>query len=163
MFTRADGYIFEDKRVIFPLVYFIENSNEYKCVGTGFFIFPKGWFVTAKHVIFDNKGRKYDKIFAIQSMENGENVFREVTELKEHPNADIAFGQLGEPTDGEFRPVDFEASPIVKISLQNLECQMELLSFGYPHSITTHQENLTTFSCTGIWSSGKIIGAVDPG
>lgn len=157
MLKRADGHIFEDKRVIFPLVCFIKKSNEYKCVGTGFFIFPKGWFVTAKHVIFNNKGREYDKIFAIQALEDNENVFREVVELNEHPNADIAFGQLGEPTDGKFRPVDFEASPILKISLQNLECQMELLCFGYPHSKTTHDGTLTTFTCTGIWSNGKIV------
>ena len=66
-------------------------------------------------------------------------------------------GQLGIATDGNAIPVDYELSPIFKISYNILDPADKIIAFGYPCTEKIVNDTKTTFNFTGIWSQGAII------
>ena len=71
MLKNLHGQEINHELAIFPIISFIKNRRVFKCLGTGFFIHPMGWFVTAKHVLLDSKDDLYENLMAVQSLTTG--------------------------------------------------------------------------------------------
>lgn len=156
MFHNVLGQQIENEQPIFPLISFEKKYSRFKCLGTAFFINPTGWFVTAKHVLYDNNQNIPNMILGVQTQSNNNQVIREVTHLSLHPSADIAIGRLGTARNGSAEIVQFELAPTFKLSFKKLEANDHIMTFGYPRTSKEVNDNLTTFSFMGIWTRGKV-------
>ncbi|MBA2862992.1 serine protease [Methanococcus maripaludis] len=108
--------------------------------GSGFFISPDGWFVTAAHVIMDKNGsprKDLNKSFLVK-----EQNATDPKKMCQH----ISSGSVFSGSDIALLKVDFEKNsdkewlngktefPYVKVSTKRLEMGDEVYSFGYPLS-----------------------------
>lgn len=113
--------------------------------GTGFFISPKGWFLTAAHVVLENE-KPVDMDNAFLQKESG------VTEppiLCQHISIELIISEY----DIALLKVDFEKNkekawlkdkdqfPFIKISKRDLDIAEPVYSFGYPLSSSFVKEN----------------------
>lgn len=156
MFRNSIGQEIGNEQPIFPLISFEKKSSKFKCLGTAFFIHPFGWFVTAKHVLYDNNQNVPEIILGVQTLSNKDHVSREVTHLSIHPSADIAIGRLGIARNGRAVKVQYElASPFV-LSFKTLKLNDPIMTFGYPRTLNKVEENLITFNFKGTWTNGLI-------
>jgi S1-C subfamily serine protease len=156
MFTNKWGHTIEHAQAVFPLISFDKKHTKYKCVGTGFFINPTGWFVTAKHVLLNNNDDVYEMIMGLQTLSTNTSVLRIVTHLSIHPTADIAIGKLGIARDGNAQEVEYELTPIFNLSFKKLETNDEIIAFGYPRTTKEVDGRLVTFNFVGKWTKGFV-------
>lgn len=156
MFKNSLGQQVSNEGSIFPLVTFFPERQSFKCLGTGFFITPRGGFVTAKHVFFQNDGTHVPTLFGIQSLETGERIVRTVVNFVTHKNADIAIGHLGGATIQNIPEIPLAS--VFIISTQELSIGDEIKTYAFPLTETTYPgATLTEFKFLGRWSVGKII------
>uniref|UniRef100_A9A7L7 Chymotrypsin serine protease, family S1 n=1 Tax=Methanococcus maripaludis (strain C6 / ATCC BAA-1332) TaxID=444158 RepID=A9A7L7_METM6 len=109
-------------------------------VGTGFFISPDGWFVTAAHVIMDKKGfprKDLDKTFLIkeQNSDDPKKTCQYVSPGPIFPRSDIALLKVDFEKNSVKEWLDKKTEfPFIKVSTGRLEMGDEVYSFGYPLS-----------------------------
>lgn len=157
MFKNENGTIIEHERVIFPLIFNDLAKEDFNCIGTAFFVNALGWFITAKHVLYNNKGDIFKTVYGVQTLSNGKQVARAIKQLSIHPFADIALGTLSDDAyDGNAKPIIHELAPTLELSLAMLSIQDEISSFNFPKSKKTYEEHLVHFNFTGLWTIGKI-------
>src|SRR5688572_11506266 len=94
MLSNSIGQV-NNEQAIFPLISFDKTTSSFRCLGTAFFIHQDGWFVTAKHNLFDKNNNAHPMMMAVQSLTDSTRITREITHLCVHPEADIVIGQLG--------------------------------------------------------------------
>jgi len=163
MFKNENEEIIEHERVIFPLLFHDLSKEDFKCIGTAFFINALGWFITAKHVLYNNKGDVLKTIYGIQTLSDGKQVARQLKQISIHPSADIAIGILDDAFDGSGHPVEYELAPTLELSLAMLSKQDEISSFNFPKSNRTYDQHLVHFKFAGLWTKGKIEGFMPDG
>jgi len=108
--------------------------------GTGFFISPEGWFVTAAHVILDKNGStRKDLDRAVLIKEQNAHDYKKICQH-------VSLGHIFPRLDIALLKVDFEKNsnkewlnkktefPFIKVSTGHLEMGDEVYSFGYPLS-----------------------------
>lgn len=157
MFKNENGTIIDHERVIFPLIFHNVPKEDFRCIGTAFFVNTLGWFITAKHVLYNNQDEVLKTTFGIQTLSDGRQVARPVKQLSIHPFADIALGILSDDAyDGHARPVMHELAPTFELSLSMLSVQDEICSFNFPNSKKTYEKHLVHFNFKGLWTTGKV-------
>ena len=157
MFKNENGIIIDHERVIFPLIFHNVSKEDFKCIGTAFFVNTLGWFITAKHVLYNNQGELLETTYGIQTLSNGKQVARPVKQLSIHPFADIALGTLSDDAyDGHARPAMHELAPTFELSLAMLSIDDEISSFNFPNSQKIYEQQLVHFKFNGLWTTGKI-------
>ena len=60
----------------FPLVTASSDGTFWTCVGSGVYINPTGWFVTAKHIFEKNVGSLIPTHYGIHTFEDGRSALR---------------------------------------------------------------------------------------
>ncbi|MBC7936371.1 MAG: trypsin-like peptidase domain-containing protein [Rhizobacter sp.] len=156
MLRNNSGQQIENEQAIFPLVSFDKAKKIFRCLGTGFFIHPTGWFITARHVVLDNSLNQYPMIMGVQSLQDGSHVNRIISLLGTHPTADIAIGALGIARDKMAKEVPYELAPMFNLSYKALNKGEEIIAFGYPKTLRTEEGSKDTFHFMGKWAKGKI-------
>ncbi|ABR54075.1 chymotrypsin serine protease, family S1 [Methanococcus vannielii SB] len=109
-------------------------------VGTGFFISPDGWFVTAAHIVMDKNGSiRKDLNKAVLIKEQSSNGPKKICQY-------VSKGNIFSKLDIALLKVDFEKNsnkewldkktefPFINVSTERLEIGDEVYSFGYPLS-----------------------------
>lgn len=156
MLMNELGDQFANEQAVFPFFSFNRTRETFTGLGTGFLINPLGWFVTAKHIFFDNKDKLFDNIFGIQSLSNLDRVIREVTHVTVHSVADIIVGKLGVARSPSAKDVDIEPTQFFTLSFKKLFLNDRMLGFGYSDVTKECVGTLETFKIKGTWSSGVI-------
>lgn len=157
MLKNRIGEEVNHERAIVPLISFDRKTKVFRCVGTAFFVNSSGLFITAKHVLFDNKDNMFEMIFGLQALSSGILVSRKIIHLCIHDKADIAIGRLEDKAyDGNAIEVAFEPAPHFIVSFNSLEPNDEIMAFGYPRVGKETIDTKTTFKIEGIWSTGVI-------
>ena len=118
-----------------------KNANNMQTpAGTGFFISPDGWFVTAEHVIMDKNGSPrtdVNKAFLTKegSADTPGLLCKQVTLRYVLPELDIALFKVDfEKNLGNEWFIGKTEFPFIKISTLPLEMGEPVYSFGYPLS-----------------------------
>ena len=151
----ANNLEFRNEQGIFPLIEFVKHTQQFRCLGTCFFINGFGTFVTAKHVIKHAKASSM--MYIVQMLSDSTAVNREITYLSIHPTADIAVGQVGVARDPlTAKEVEYELAPNCSLSFKRLENGTPLKSFGYPHTSLAVEGTMYTFQFRGVWSRGYV-------
>ncbi|MBB6402512.1 hypothetical protein HNP92_001835 [Methanococcus maripaludis] len=108
--------------------------------GTGFFISPEGWFVTAAHVVMDKKGylrKDLDRAFLIkeQNAKDPKKICQYISPGPIFPGLDIALLKVDFEKNSDKEWLDKKTEfPFIKVSTGCLEMGDEVYSFGYPLS-----------------------------
>jgi len=157
MFYNETGEAIENSRAIFPLITLNKKGVGIKCLGTGFFINPMGWFITARHVLVDNSNNLHEDIMGTQTLEDGSFVNRFIDQLCMDDKTDIAIGVLRpHGYDTQAKPARIEGAPFLRLSFQKLNIDDEICAYGYPKTTKTVNDNMESFHFNGMWSDGKI-------
>ncbi|WP_332737583.1 S1 family peptidase [Flavihumibacter sp.] len=156
MLTNNLGQTIAHNQAIFPLIAYVKRTPNFICVGTAFFINPNGWFVTAKHVLYDNNNNIFSMIMGVQTLSNKNLVLRPITHLSIHPQADIALGKLGQARDEKAQETDFEMAHIFKMSMKPLEINDKIAAYGYPRTSREFTHPHISFNFTGNWTTGLV-------
>jgi hypothetical protein len=154
----------KESQAIFPLICFIREKEAFECLGTGFFVNPAGWFITAKHVLCDRNDNGPRHILAVQTLKNGGQVVREVTHMSFHPSADIMVGKLEDKArDIYAQPTPYEFAPHFNLSFKKLDEGEDIIGYGYPKTVRSISGRAYTFDFTGNWSRGSITEFLEDG
>lgn len=142
---------------IFPIVTFNPDTNNWKCLGTGYFINPVGAFVTARHLLFSEGKQVEQTLYGIQNVNNKEYHLRPVKQLISHKNADIMIGTLGERRLGR-QNLTAMPSKYFALDLEPLTNGDEIITFAYPNTKQVELDlKSTEFTFTGKISKGKVV------
>jgi Trypsin-like peptidase domain len=123
----ADG-----SQTVFPIIQTSDNE-QWRAIGTGFFISKLGLFATAKHVLVDNAGNPVSDLAGLQLLRGqNEMILRQIIKIVTHPKADVAIGTLydepfaaeGVPTDNKFFKLMRDVPPV----------GAKVATFAYPKS-----------------------------
>ena len=90
MFYNETGEAIENNRAIFPLISLNKKGDGIRCLDTGFFVNPMGWFVTNRHVLVDNSDKLLEDIMGTQTLEDGTIVNRFIDQLCVDDKIDIS-------------------------------------------------------------------------
>jgi S1-C subfamily serine protease len=125
--------------------------------GHGFFINSSGVFITAKHVLYNEKNKMFEMILGVCALSTGRIVSRPISYLCVHNTADIAIGKFeNKAYDGNAIEVEYESAPGFILSFKLLEQHDEIISFAYPRVGKDTVDTKTTFNINGIWTSGIV-------
>jgi hypothetical protein len=144
------------EELIFPLVVFNRNEKAFECLGTGFFITPDGWFVTAAHVLNNYIGKTEIDVIGIQTTDKKERHVRFLTHYHIHPTADIMIGKLGWSHDEHTNLIDTMPPLIAKLDLTRKPSGEKLISYGFPLTRSSTEDTKTKFN----FKYGKYAGNV---
>ena len=138
--------------VVFPILTI--DDNGFKFIGSGFFVHPAGGFVTAKHVMFDSKGKLIDPCYIIQAVK-GKFIMRKLQVYFPSPVSDIGIGML----KGGFVYEDgspFYHTPLA-ISLDVPEVGDIIKTFAYPKAKIKNIDETQIGDFKGDWQGGEIV------
>lgn len=134
-----NNHSINNQEAIFPLISIDPETKIWKCVGTGFFIESSGYFVTAKHIFYNNDGSSLQTLYGVQTTSNNEYHLRSIITFSCHPNADIAIGLLG----GRRIPGKDDQPPepglMCALDFTSVNQGDNILSFAFPLSQNEHQ------------------------
>jgi V8-like Glu-specific endopeptidase len=145
------------QEAVFPIVTFNPINKEWKCLGTGYFINPKGAFATAKHLFMNSDKKTEPTLYGIQKVSDDEYHVRPISKLIAHGNADIMIGTLGPRRlpNNNLKPAD---SKYFKLDLNKLDNGDLISTYAYPNSKREQlQNNSYEFTFQGDYATGKII------
>jgi len=115
-------------------------------LGTTFFITRNGLMLTAKHCLFDSKGKSWDSIFIVQILKDKEFVIRPI-ENSYWNFSDVAV----------LVPQDLNIeNPIPSLTIKILNIGETIASYAYPNSTVFEGEKKTILNLNDVWHSGII-------
>jgi hypothetical protein len=136
--TDQSGNQIDPSNAVFPICKLI--NDELIFLGTGFFISSAGIFVTAKHVLENEK----ENIYAVTFLPGDQFFMRSITQFTYHNLADVGVGTLNEARDENGDLLRMNQVPLAEY----VPGEGELLScLGYPHSeIKNNPEDKSTIA-----------------
>ncbi len=148
-----DGKPTDGNRAIFPLCESDENNN-LRFVGTAFFICTNGVFVTAKHVVMDQRWEKpIDPLTAIQFIE-GSYILRPVLSISVN-NSDVAIGTLRTATHNQTG--EQLTNPILTLTTKTPQHGSVVTTFAYPKSFVQERDSIRELHFNTSWHSGFVL------
>ena len=112
-------------QLVFPIMSI--NEDGYYFIGSGFFINQNGWFITAKHNFFDNKGNQTKPLFVAHVLNGTEVVQRDIIDFFVHPETDIIVGQL-RPIALDGKKVD---NPVLMLKDSEIKSGEKIFTYAY--------------------------------
>ena len=153
------GRMHQYDELIFPIIYHNEKTDKYHAIGTGYFFHSNGGFITAKHVLFD-KGKLLTPCYAIQTLDTGERIKREIRIFFPHPDADIGVGMLR----GQLYQDGKEHLLVsLAISLTPPNIGDKISTYAFPKSEIVIEDDAQVGVFQGTWSKGEIKKLVKAG
>lgn len=149
--------------VIFPICQWInEKAGLYQILGTGFFVCTDGIFLTAKHVIVDERGEIIPDLFAITFLSGLKFLIRPfnykdgaLSYIKCHALADVAAGHLAQATHNKTgHPL---TNKILALEVNGLFETEIVASYGYPKDTFYFKENKVHVATLEHWQFGKVL------
>jgi len=138
--------------VIFPILKQVV-PDDFKLIGTGFFIGSFGLFLSAKHVLrdcFDNKKDQKYPICICQFFPNNQFQFRHILWCSSHNISDVAVG-LVEPTSG------IETNPVLTITTSPPSIGGKVATYAYPKTQVRQADSLQILNFDCAFYDGEIV------
>ncbi len=155
-FVNENGEQVENEAV-FP-IFKQHHSGEWELIGTGFFISPAGFFVTAKHVMMDvldeHNRQKYPAVSLVQFLPGGVYIMRGILQFSVHPTADLAIGKPEVATDN--RDGSEVRSKFLSLTLDKLAEGDEVSSFAFPRHHAAKKEDVFTIDLRPAFYAGTV-------
>ncbi len=152
------GNLLSGAESIFPIIH-KNNQGLFEFLGTGFFIGPEGEFITAKHVLLNDKNKNipYSPCFIVQSI--GESRFlRNIEFIFPHEKADLLIGKLHNSIHKNGK--NFQFSNITTsfiLDKEKIKLHDNLKTYAFAKSNVFIYENKEIGRFTGNWYVGKAI------
>ncbi len=130
----GDGITRDPCRVIFPILSHV--NEEYKFIGTGFFIGQPGLFISAKHVLADvlnEDGKPKGDLYISQILPDSTSLLRPIHRFYTNGIDDIAVGicfQMKNNSDGS----DLKNTQL-KLTTEVPEIKSQVVTFAYPNTL----------------------------
>lgn len=153
------GRIHQYDELIFPIIYHNQKTDKYHAIGTGYFFHANGGFITAKHVLFDN-GKLLSPCYAIQTLDTGERIKREIRIFFPHADADIGVGMLRGQLYKHGKE-HLHVSLAISLTPPNIGDKISTYAFPKSEIIIEKDEQVGVFQ--GTWSNGEIRKLVKSG
>lgn len=137
--------------VVFPIIRYDGNRTNF--VGTGFFVHPAGGFITARHVLPNNR-QEQGNYYAVQTIDGTNHIIRQIQIFFPHPSADIGIGMLR----GRLMEDGRESLRVpLTISLNEPEIGEIVRTFAFPRTVIETRETEVILDVRGNWQEGEIV------
>jgi ribosomal small subunit protein bTHX len=120
---------------VFPIISQNEDGNYF--IGTGFFINNFGWFITAKHVAFDENNPNIT-LGIVQTISHDHVMIRKVEKFWLHETADIVVGRVT-PVQDQYRNV--VTNPSLVLKKRQINSKQKIFTYAYPDTVITPPKN----------------------
>lgn len=155
-FKDSHGNLVRGEDSVFPI---LTKNDEglFEFLATGFFIGFSGEFITAKHVVLNNKNQPYCPLYIVES-NKGKHFVRYVEYIIPHKTSDIVFGKLHNIVlESNGKKVKFESTNIpFSLSIEDLKVNEQISTFAFPNSKIEIESNNEVGSFFGQWFNGDV-------
>lgn len=151
------GKAVKPSEAIAPIIAQDLKSNQFRIIGTGFFVGHQGIMVTAKHVLDDVRpnGKVNGPIGVCHMLENDTYILRNIKQSFEYPDSDVAVVVLDQPKHKQTGHI--LTNKAVHLSFNDCSIGDDVCTFAYPKSVVQSDgvKHIMHFSST--FFEGKLV------